>query len=120
EGDESWGVRGTNGEHAVLRVERLQHANPARDSLRQLADDTGEFQSCATRIGLVCNRLRHELHDVMRELARREVRAALDDAADAIGAERTPVLALQVPRDQVPAAGRVREADALDVQIAFA
>src|SRR4029079_6484372 len=105
----------THAEHAVVRVERLEHADPTRDPLRELTDGPGELQSCAARVRLIGNRLRHELHDVVRQLARSEMRAGLGHAADAVGAERAPVLAFQVPGNQVPASTGVRETDRLDL-----
>src|SRR6185436_18622103 len=102
-------------QHAVLAIERLEHPDPAWNPLGELAARAREFQSCAARIRLIGNRLRYELHDVVRQLARREARAGLGDAADAIGAERAPVLALQIPRHEVPASAGMCEAHRLDL-----
>jgi len=60
------------------------------------------------------HRARHELGDIPRKLARREMRASGHQTLDAIHAEGPPVRALRVPSDEVPKMPGVSQAQRFD------
>src|SRR5579864_5540329 len=89
--------------HAGLIVQRLQNSPRGRHALGNRLDRRVQGYAGAVRIRHVGKRLGNEGREIsFRRLARPEARRGLEFAFDAVHAKSSPVLAGQVPRDEIP------------------
>ncbi len=101
-------------------VAGLQDPAPRRHARGLFGDRAGQAQSHLVARERLGDRLGHVVRHVARERAGRELGPGVVERLHAVHPERTPVLALEVPRHQIPAAAGMHQPQRFDQALAGA